>query len=172
MSFLGKLLLLIFAFFCSSCVVQSTQLNTLVGFVKKPQIDLMNHKWSVSYGSYEAVVYALVVPQGILFSNNKGDKLLFDGWVVRELEGLRLSGTKRISDDSDKRIFKRGDWQIAEHSCDGWSSEKNLGKVKFSQVCKGAHYYSNIIIVDKAGDINLVRQIVDASHTFLTIEKL
>ena len=58
----------------SGCSIQSSQLSMLIGLVKTPQLDLSTNAWSVKYVDYEAIVYAVSVPEGTLFSNNAGDE--------------------------------------------------------------------------------------------------
>ena len=63
----------------SGCVVHSSQLSGLISLFSSPELDLAENSWSVRYGDYQAVVYAIAVPDGTSFSNSTGDQIFFDG---------------------------------------------------------------------------------------------
>ena len=67
----------------SGCIVQSRQLNGLLELIKEPPMDLSTNSWLVRYSDYESIVFAISTQEGILFSNNFGDQVLFDGWTLR-----------------------------------------------------------------------------------------
>jgi hypothetical protein len=157
----------------SGCSVQSSQLSSLVSLIKEPSLDLSVNSWRVRYSNYESVVYAVSTNEGTLFSNKAGDKVLFDGWMVREVSGLGKRGLDiQIDQVDDFRKFNQGTRTLAIHRCQEWQREMNSGMVSLSQDCIGARDYSNSILVLEDGSISVIRQIVDERYTALTLTKL
>jgi hypothetical protein len=159
--------------FISGCSVQSSQLSGLLSLVKEPGLDLSENSWLLRYSGYEAVVYAVSINDKTLFSNNVGDQVLFDGWIVREIRGLGRRGLDiKIDDNDGVRTFKRGAGTLAGHNCKEWQRELNLNMIKLSQHCGGKREYTNSILVLENGSISVIRQIVDERYTALTLTKL
>lgn len=157
----------------SGCIVQSRQLNGLLELIKEPPMDLSKNSWLVRYSDYESIVFAISTQEGILFSNNFGDQVLFDGWTLRMVQGMgRRQINVSISDKKNIRSFKRGNRTISSHHCDQWERQKNLGVVRYTQYCSDRQGYKNSILVNENGDISAIRQIVDERYTALTLTKL
>ena len=157
----------------SGCIVQSRQLNGLLELIKDPPIDLSTNSWLVRYSDYESIVYAVSTSEGTLFSNKAGDKVLFDGWTVRKVEGMgRRQINMNISDKKNIRTFKRAHRTLSNHRCNQWEQQKNLGVVRYTQYCSDRQGYKNTILVNEDGDISVIRQIVDERYTALTLTKL
>ena len=157
----------------SGCIVQSRQLNGLLELIKEPPVDLSTNSWLVRYSDYESIVFAVSMQEGILFSNNFGDQVLFDGWTLRKIQGMgRRRINMSISDKKNIRTFKRGNRTISSHRCDQWEQQKNLGVVRYTQNCSDKQGYKNSILVKENGDISVIRQIVDERYTALTLTKL
>ena len=136
-------------------------------------MDLSTNSWSVRYSDYESIVFAISTQEGILFSNNFGDRVLFDGWTLRMVKGMgRRQINVSISDKKNIRSFKRGNRTISSHRCNQWEQQKNLGVVRYTQYCSDRQGYKNSILVNKNGDISAIRQIVDERYTALTLTKL
>ena len=170
---LKKLILVLMFILVGGCSVQSSQLSGLVGLIKEPPLDLSANSWLVRYSDYESVVYAVSTSEGTLFSNKAGDKVLFDGWMVRKLSGLgRRDLDINIDEIDDVRTFKKGTRTLANHRCKEWQRETNLGMVSLSQNCADRRDYSNSILVLEDGSISVIRQIVDERYTPLTLTKL
>ena len=157
----------------SGCSVQSSQLGSLVSLIKEPSLDLSVNSWLVRYSGYESVVYAVSTNEGTLFSNEAGDKVLFDGWMVRKVSGLGRGGLDiKIDELGGVRTFKKGARTLAGHRCQEWQRETSSGMVSLSQDCIGVRDYSNSILVLEDGSISVIRQIVDERYTALTLTKL
>ena len=171
---LKKLTPLLMLILVSGCSVQSSQLSSLVSLIKTPPLDLSANSWLVRYSDYESVVYAVSTSEGTLFSNKAGDKVLFDGWMVRKVSGLGRRGLDiKIDELDDVRTFNRGTRTLASHRCQDWQREMSSGMVSLSQNCSGARRdYSNSILVLGDGSISVIRQIVDERYTALTLTKL
>ena len=170
---LKKLISVLMLILVSGCSVQSSQLSSLVGLIKEPSLDLSANSWLVRYSDYESVVYAVSTSEGTLFSNKAGDKVLFDGWMVRKVSGLGRRGLDiKIDEVDDVRTFNRGTRTLASHRCQEWQSEMNSGMVSLSQNCGDRRDYSNSILVLEDGSISVIRQIVDERYTALILPKL
>ena len=157
----------------SGCVIQSSQLNNIFELIKEPSLDLSENSWALRYSDYETIVYAISTSDGILFSNNSGDQVLFDGWTVRVIEGIgRRQLSLKISDNLSLRSFKRGNRLVSTHTCDGWETQKSLGAIRYLQFCNDGNGYHNSILVQNTGEISVIRQIVDERYTALTLTKL
>ena len=170
---LKKLISLMMLILVSGCSVQSSQLSSLVSLIKKPSLDLSENSWLVRYSGYESVVYAVSTNEGTLFYNKTGDKVLFDGWMVRKVSGLGRRGLDIKIDELDGvRTFKKGTRTLASHRCQEWQRETTSGMVNLSQNCRDRRDYSNSILVLEDGSISVIRQIVDERYTALTLTKL
>jgi hypothetical protein len=170
---LKKLISVVVLVLVSGCSVQSSQLNSLVGLIKEPSLDLSANSWLVRYSGYDSVVYAVSTNEGTLFSNKAGDKVLFDGWMVREASGLgRRSLDIKIDEVDGVRTFKQGTRTLSSHRCKEWQREMSSGMVSLSQNCGDRRDYSNSILVLEDGSISVIRQIVDERYTALTLTKL
>ena len=175
MRFISKfnLTLIVVSILLSGCIVQSRQLNSLLELIKEPSVDLSENSWVVRYSDYESVVYAVLTSEGILFSNNLGDQIFFDGWVLRKIRGM---GPRQINmnilDKQNIRAFKRGNRIISNHVCNQWEQQNNLGLVRYTQYCSDKQRYKNSILVEENGDISVIRQIVDERYTALSLIKL
>ncbi len=169
----SNLALIAISIVLSGCIIQSRQLNGMLELIKEPPIDLSTHSWLVRYSNYESIVQAVSTQEGILFANNFGDQVLFDGWTLRKLQGMgRRQINISISDKKNIRTFKRGDRTISNHRCNQWEQQKNLGVVRYTQYCSDRQGYTNSILVNANGDISVIRQIVDERYTALTLTKL
>ena len=170
---LKKLISLLMLILVSGCSVQSSQLSSLISLFKAPSLDLSANSWLVRYSGYESVVYAVSTADGTLFSNKAGDKVLFDGWMVRKVSGLGRRGLDiKIDEIDDVRSFKQGARTLASHRCQEWQRETSSGMVSLSQNCGDLRDYSNNILVLEDGSISVIRQIVDERYTALTLTKL
>ena len=159
--------------FLAGCSVQSSQLSAVMDYMNPPISDVSLNSWSVKYAGYEAIVYAVNLPEGTLFSNQAGDQILFDGWAVRRVSGLGVGDLAYQNTDTDsQRSFLRGVRTIAVHSCDEWKQKDKSGKKKFSQLCKGDKVYTNSILVDEGGNIIVIQQIVDDRNEPLILTRL
>ena len=170
---ISNLTLITVSVFLSSCIIQSRQLHGLLELINEPPVDFSTNSWLVRYSDYESIVYAVSTQEGLLFSNNFGDQVLFDGWTLRMVKGM---GGHQINmsilDKKNIRSFKRGNRTISSHRCDQWEQQANLGAVRYTQYCNDKQSYKNSILVEESGNISMIRQIVDERYTALTLTKL
>ena len=155
----------------AGCSIQSSQLNAVMGLFNKPEVPFDSNSWSVEYGDYSAAVYPVTVDGGTVFSNQRGDVILFDGWTVREVIGLGHRLKLGITNDGASRRYLYGSRFVAQHQCDKWQSEQQSGMIRFSEFCWGQSQYTNIIQVDAEGRISLIMQNIDGSDLYLRLRK-
>ncbi|MDA7853811.1 hypothetical protein N9A54_02090 [Porticoccaceae bacterium] len=155
----------------AGCSIQSSQLNAVIGLFNKPEVPFDRNSWSIEYGDYIAAVYPVTVDGGTVFSNQRGDVILFDGWTVREVTGLGHRLKLGIINDGASRRYMFGSRFVAQHQCDKWQSEQLSGIVRFSEFCWGQGQYTNIIQVDAEGSISLIMQNIDGSDLYLRLSK-
>ena len=155
----------------AGCSIQSSQLNAITGLFNKSEVPFDSNSWSVEYGDYSAAVYPVTVDGGTVFSNQRGDVILFDGWTVREVTGLGHRLKLGITDDGASRRYLYGSRLVAQHQCDKWHSEQQAGIIRFGEFCWGQSQYTNIIQVDAEGRISLIMQNIDGSGLYLSLRK-
>jgi len=155
-----------------SCSLQSSQLSSLMLAIKKPPNELQNFSWTLSYGTYSAQVYLVSSSAGAVFLNDYGDRLLFDGWSLREINGLGVNRANwKVIDSKKSRQFIRGKSLTRVDLCSAWDSAKVDNMIRYTQECKNFVSYKNSILIDENGYMILLRQRVDGTDTFLTLSK-
>ena len=173
MSYSKLISVLILSLLLCGCVVKSRQLNAFITLLNAPAIDVSENAWIARYGGHESTVFAVSTSEGTLFSNRDGDQIMFDGWVIRSLSGLGLSSLRTIFvDNNGERYFKNRGRILSRHQCNPWKRLEKNGVIRFFQNCSDSELYQNTILVDEAGSISLIRQIVDERYTPLTLIKL
>jgi hypothetical protein len=156
----------------TSCAIRSSQFSLLAAQFQGPTKALQSHGWTASYGQYKALVYAVSMPNGTLFSNQYGDRFLFDGWSIREVAGLGVNGADwKIIDSKKSRQFFNGNSLIAEYACGPWISVKQAGVSRFSQDCRSLTTHKNYILTNSEGHITLISQIINGGNKFITLSK-
>ena len=156
----------------SSCVLYSTQLETIQDFFQDADSEFLENKWLLSYKDQEVHVYAVDLSNGTLFSNKSGDQVFFDGWVVTQIKGLGdVSVNIKHEDLSGGRTFFSNDRYMSLHVCEGWLVKKANEVTSFFQKCKGDTDYLNTISLNKDGRILSVKQVVDAESNYLNLTK-
>jgi len=155
-----------------ACSIRSSQLSALTEIFQKSSEDIQGFSWTISYGEYRAIVYAVSTPDGTLFSNQNGDSVSFDGWSVREVSGLGIRRAKwKIVDSKKNRQFFDRSRFVAEHFCDGWISADSASSIRYSQKCVGFVPIENNILVNDKGQITLIRQVIDGSNKYINLSK-
>jgi len=179
--------------FLSACSVQSSQLSAVMSLFNAPSASaLEGSAWNLRYGDYQSRVYAIAISDGTLFSNEQGDQVLFDGWVVREIKGLgNFRSRWQVEDYEASRELNRSGKPAAIHDCGVWSkaigssiigsakksaakqigSSFNEDRTLYTQSCEGTAGYTNVIEVNVSGEIEVIAQVIDASQTRFLLTK-
>jgi hypothetical protein len=163
----------VLSFMLGGCSVQSSQLSSIINLMRGSPVDYSESAWLIRYGEYRAQVQALSFEGGILFSNSRGDQAFFDGWTITRAAGLGLErGSWSVKDDAGRRHFTHRSRLSSYPACAPWEKEAMSGVVQFTQSCQGASVYRNKILVNKKGQITLIRQSLNAGASFVTLSKL
>lgn len=160
-------------FTLSGCTFKSSQLDAIASVFNAPaRIDVT---WQARYGQVVEPVIAITQEQFIVFANNNGVAIAFDGWQVRSVVGFNLSQPIKISYEHGSPRFSGWDgarFTATDHRCDPWEYVKNQRGGEWLQRCEADFYYENVIIIDTTGTIRCISQVVDGSGTRLVLEKI
>ena len=156
------------------CSVTSSQLTFIKNMVTKSSEPIIDNSWRLNMTGYQSIVYAISLPEGVLFSNSYGDQVLFDGWSVTY---IKTKHNKPIfindQDGSEQRLFFNEQKVLkGSHLCQAWKKEKRQTITRFSQSCYASSQYSNSILVGADRNISMIYQIIDQNYTALTLIKL
>ena len=130
-------------------------------------------KWSARVGDEGRLVE--VVEQGgfFVFVSSTGDAIAFDGWNIRSIIGFGGSGKRQIVVDYDQRRFRsaRG-W--SSRRCEGWKLDPYVSPANYKrwvQQCDD-QVRVNSIVVDNAGAISEISQVIDVNGTRAVLKRL
>ena len=156
----------------AGCTFHSNQISTLRSMFNQPE--QANVQWRARYGNKVVPVVAINHEPFVVFANNDGVAIAFDGWHVRSVVGFGLSNPLAITfQDNDPR-FSGGTTGLGQgpvHRCEPWFFTESAGGGQWLQRCSAEFYYQNAVALDGDGRIIRIEQIVDASGTRLILEK-
>ncbi len=157
----------------TGCVVTSSQLSSFIGRFDNTEIDLQNLAWRLNIAEHASIVYAVSVPEGILFSNAEGDQILFNGWSVIAVNIMNGKFRSAIDDSrSGQRSFTRGGYLLGAHVCSPWERVADSTQIRLVQDCTNDIRYKNTILLDNNKNIAQIQQIVDFRYTVISLTKL
>ena len=151
-----------------ACTFQSGQLNAVLAFFDRPPKS--EFEWVARYGARSEPVIAVNQELFIVFANNQGTAIAFDGWSIRSVAGFGLKSPIKITYRSDDPIFKLGS-KTRRHSCSEWRFTKAATGGEWQQTCEADFYYQNTVALDNEGRIIRISQVIDATGTRLLLEK-
>ena len=151
-----------------ACTFQSGQLNAVLAFFDRPPKS--EFEWVARYGARTQPVIAVNEEPFIVFANNKGTAIAFDGWRIRSVAGFGLKNPIKIGYRSDDPIFKVGS-KTRRHACSEWRFSKSTSGGEWLQTCEADFYYQNTVALDNEGRIIRISQVIDATGTRLLLEK-
>ena len=162
----------------SGClVVKTPQIETASVFIQNifdpplAQNNEQGFEWSARVGSEGRLVK--VVEQGgfFVFVSSAGDAIAFDGWDIRSIIGFG-SDTRQITVDGERRQFRSGS-DLSSTLCEGWKLDPDASsddsKVWLQQ-CDG-QVRANSIVVDSAGAISEISQVIDINGTRAVLKR-
>ena len=148
----------------TGCTFRSTQLESIMRLLS-PKVDTMvNYRWALDVGGETHNVYAVGLESGIMFTNETGVYLTFDGWSFRALGGLeRTNNLIEIVDYDSVRVV-RSRYDSLELVCDTWSQmvQSNNALLGYEQDCSAetGEVYRNVIRLSPQGAITEIEQVV------------
>ena len=155
---------------CQYVKVQSLQINGLVSTFYPDSDSLSAAGWSVQYGGVTATVQPLAADELTAFLNDR-DAILFDGWTIIKVVGLKsFRPAWEIQDSGRERTFNVNGQVVAVHQCGTWVESRTEAGVRFEQQCMGSQAYTNTILVDSLGKITHISQVVDSTFMLLKLE--
>ena len=169
---IGYKILVVALFLCSGgCVIESRQLQTLRQLFLEPNAELSPHVWEVEFAGYSALVTPVVADGKTFFVNDSSDLLKFNGWIITEAKGLkRFERSWAIFDEGKERHFSYLGQIKAVHTCEPWVNIHADTYTQFLQSCAGERGYTNTILVDSLGRIISIKQVLDDSGNFLSLQ--
>ncbi len=157
--------------FTAGCTFQSNQMDLIVGFLdREPESD---YRWQASISNKNWTLTAISKDNLMLFMNDHGDALAFDGWTIRSLIGFGFGPSPlTITNEENFRVFK-SELSISRHSCRSWSKrELDNGMIRLFQTCEGADEYKNLILLNEEGGIVQIDQVVSGDGYRIRLNKL
>lgn len=135
--------------------------------------DAQGKKWSARVGEEGRLVE--VVEQGgfFVFVSSTGDAIAFDGWDIRSIIGFGGSDTMQIVVESDQKQF-RSAGGLSSRRCEGWKLDAYLSPAdskRWVQQCDD-QVRVNSIVVDSAGAISEISQVIDVNGTRAVLRRL
>jgi hypothetical protein len=157
---------------CQYVKVQSLQMNGLISafYPDSGSDSLPATSWAVQYGGVTAAVQPLAADGLTAFINDR-DAILFDGWTITKVIGLKsFRPAWEINDLGRERTFNVNGQVVAVHQCDPWVEIDSDVGVRFEQQCMGSQAYTNTILVDSLGKITHISQVVDSTFMLLKLD--
>ena len=130
-------------------------------------------EWSARIGSEGRLVEVVEQDGFFVFVSSAGDAIAFDGWNIRSIIGFGGSDTKQIAVDGKRKQFRSGR-DLSSTRCEDWRSDldASLGDSKiWIQQCDD-QVRANSIVVDSAGAISEISQVIDATGTRAVLKRL
>lgn len=130
-------------------------------------------EWSARVGSEGRLVEVVEQDGFFVFVSSAGDAIAFDGWDVRSIIGFGGSDTRRITVDGGQKQFRSGT-DLSSARCEGWKLDPDASQDRsrvWLQQCDG-QVRANSIVVDSAGAIFEISQVIDANGTRAILQRL
>ena len=108
--------------------------------------------WLASVGERGAVVNPYTASGLIVFANNDGDAIAFDGWIIRSIIGFGLRHSVSVIDNKGTRTIRFNGGTIVT-KCDPWISSG----LAWTQSCGNG---KSEIILDDSGKITKITQTI------------
>lgn len=95
----------------SGCVIRAPQLESISALVKSGFAEEVpaaaDFRWTARVGSEGRLLTLYEVENQLLFASDDGaDLILFDGWVIRRVQGFDLAARLNIQDKEDRRTYR------------------------------------------------------------------
>ncbi|MDG0980511.1 MAG: hypothetical protein P8O79_12335 [Halieaceae bacterium] len=151
----------------SGCTFNSGQLDALREAFKPTLAN--QYGWVAQYGQTQRGVVAIVQGDLVVFANEQGDAISFDGWVISRVTGFDLADPLTVQAPPGARRYGNGRLTTA-HACTAWGklADTHMG---WQQHCESEFSYQNVITLDDQGRIIQINQVVEPSGTRLILTK-
>jgi len=118
---------------CTLSVPQAEAMRNFVSSLTNPGSSATSHlqpTWLASVGEVGAIVKPYSADGFVVFANNEGDAIAFDGWSVRSIMGFGLPSPITITGKDGRRTFIQNE-KTAFTYCDPWERRE----LAWFQVC-------------------------------------
>ena len=176
--FSGLLLITLLAL--SGCVVRAPQIESLAArvnawFAPEPA-PIANFRWTARVGTEGRLLTLYEVEDQFVFASDDGaDLVLFDGWVIRRLQGFGRDDRLDITDEASRRIYRSGADRI-EARCQPFENAERAsqeGMLRLQYCSLDGNSKPNVIItLDAEGDIVAVEQAVGLTDERVELRRL
>lgn len=130
-------------------------------------------KWSARIGDEGRLVEVVKQDGFFVFVSTFGDAIAFDGWNVRSIIGFGGKDARQIIFDGEYKQFRSGE-AMTSRRCERWKLRPN-GSDKDAKVwiqyCDD-QVRENSIVVDTAGTISEINQVIDIHGTRAVLKRL
>ena len=149
-------------------VAKAPQVETVTSLVNsmfdKPLADNdeQGNTWSARVGDQGRLVEVVEQDGFFVFVSSAGDAIAFDGWDVRSIIGFGDTDARQIAVKGEQKQFLSGS-SASFRRCEDWKLEPDLskqGSKVWIQKCD-SQIRANSIVVDKAGAISEISQVID-----------
>ena len=169
---LRKKLLASVIFFCglTSCTFRVPQAENALRQIQTFVVEESSGEevlWLASFRGKGAVLKPFSTEGYIVFANESGDAVAFDGWVVRSVLGFGMKQAITTSDDGWIRS-SRSEGKSFVAACSEWQREATGEGYQWRQIC-GINEHETIISIDEAGSIRSIRQMFGGGLGTLTL---
>ena len=177
-AFKGLVLLLFFAL--SGCVVRAPQIESLTAsmnawFAPK-DIAIENFRWTARVGTEGRLLTLYEVQNQYVFASDDGaDLVVFDGWVVRRVQGFGFDSRLEIKDEASRRRYRAGA-DSREGQCQPFENVKPAsqdGMLRLQYCSLDGNSKPNVIItLDSGGDIVAIEQSLGLTEHRIELRRL
>lgn len=164
----------------SGCVVRAPQIESLAArvnawFAPEPA-PIANFRWTARVGTEGRLLTLYEVEDQFVFASDDGaDLVLFDGWVIRRLQGFGRDDRLDITDEASRRIYRSGADRI-EARCQPFENAERAsqeGMLRLQYCSMDGNSKPNVIItLDAEGDIVAVEQAVGLTDDRVELRRL
>lgn len=154
---------------CQYFELKSNQFNSIKAIFSSKSRLQNGPNWSVEFAGYSSMVQPIINNTSVMFANNDS-AVLFDGWSITQVTGMGgIWPSWEIRDSQGQRSFIVKGRVVLVHNCAPWVRYQEDEGFRFEQACDGERPYTNMILVNNAGQITNIEQVVDASLSMLRL---
>ena len=150
----GKILILMAALVLQGCTFSAPQFDAAVNFAKTITAGESSSKedapavWLASVGERGALLNPYTASGLIVFANNDGDAIAFDGWIIRSITGFGLRHSVSVIENKGIRTV-RFSGRTFVTKCGPWISSGSA----WTQSCESG---KSEIVLDASGNITKI----------------
>jgi hypothetical protein len=127
--------------------------------------------WTAETNSQGRVVSLYQRDGMFVFISEEQDVIVFDGWVLRLVSGFGFSSTKKILDEDGLRTYRSRGRSGGSVECAAWRPDQTTAAFLWRQSCAQLPK-DNVIMLDAAGDVVSIRQVIDAQGNELFLKRV